>query len=342
MFFVDIIIKKLRTMRAIFNLIVLLLFVSCSQEYEKEPEFKSLQLGNQHTLLSCGKEQTNWEDDLNYSFNGAGKDSLQCSSLEMIEYSLLKDSTILGHQAIKEIIADSMFIPIYGDSINVNRFKLWSFLELNSMFNVNAKSLYMTKKMDILREYLNEQLKIVKIKWRYNKNEYFETKCLVTDEQMVYDDILSNIRYITIEVPANNKTFSRKIVKTRGGDPGYDKYPISYDKMSSTYVCYASNHTVGAIAYYYVQVSGTRYPDGTKSIDYAQYEAPHDSKPGFYAAGQIQAEVEYGKNGTFSYNYAVGVGTKEITISMNGSSFTMYGEDSGAVGGEGFSANALD
>lgn len=231
----------------LFSLFVLLFsLVSCDQEIEYEFELRSYIVDNQLAFLDWGMGERTWEDELNYSFEGAGKDSLLSCGLEMIEYSLLKDSLIMGCEANIEEIADSMFIPVYGDSTNLNKFRLLSFTVLAPMLDIDVKSIYMSKKMDFLKECLGEELKIVKIKWKYGETIFFETKCLVTDEQMIYDDVLSNIRYLSIEAPliANN-TFFYKRIKTRGEDPGNDKYPISYKYMSPSYVCYTASHTFG-------------------------------------------------------------------------------------------------
>lgn len=86
---------------------LLLFWVSCDQEIEHDFDLKSSTVDRQLALLNWGMEKT-WEDELNYSFDGSGKDSLLFCGLEMIEYSLLNDSLIMGCEANIEEIADSI------------------------------------------------------------------------------------------------------------------------------------------------------------------------------------------------------------------------------------------
>lgn len=330
-------------MKRFVKLLALLVGISsCTQEDYELPAMQS-EINSQlmSSILEINDVAT-WEEELNYCLKGKGRNLLLSQGLEMIEYKLQKGEVIFGREAILHKLSDDTLLPIYNDSTNINNFNLLGIAEINFKYLVDAGIFYLRKKEEFLTGYLNCELKKVMIKWSY-KGKEFETECLVTDERMIYDNILSNIRYIMREDSSTVIVIPNVKIKTRTPEDDNKPNSISYINQSPSLICYTGTGKVGAIAYYYVQLIGTKYGDGTKSIDYADYQAPHQAKPGFSAVGMIEVtKDELGKNGRFSYKYAIGVGTRDITLNWDGSSFTMYGQDQGSTGGESLTANSLN
>lgn len=330
-------------MKHLIRVAVLLLVVfSCTQE--ESTNLSKVKTNDNYLLPSSllNENVGTWEADLDYSLFGEGKKILANQGLEMLDYELQKDSEVLGKEALSQKLLGNSFIPIYDDSLNINNFNLLCVKDIDIKYNTKAEDFYFEKKNIFLSSHLNSLLKRVSVKWLY-KGVEIQTECLVTDQSVIYDDILSNLRYIIKEESSYQAIIPTLKLKARTREPGTGSpSSISYSVQSPSLVCYTGAGKVGAIAYYYVQLVGTKDENG-KSIDYASYEAPHESGPGFYAVGKIEATREsLGKDGSFSYQYGIGVGTRDITLTWSGSSFTMYGEEQGRTGGESLTANSLN
>ena len=282
--------------------------------------------------------QRTWEKDLAFSYNGEGKQWLISQGLQMLSYELTNE-VVKGRDILQQQISNQALFPLYNDSIDVNNFVIRSIAEMNVD---NSMTYYTQWRSLMLDKYLDEELKVVAVKWKYGE-QIFNTECLVVDSACVYDDILSNLRYIKethksisgirdnyVRVKTRSESDRGSYISYKAEDYGFDMQTLLGGKLA-------------AQARIYVFVEGREKENGIKSIDFATYNAPHMVYiPGYYAVGDVKATLqEMGDNGKFAYAYAIGVGRSPITISFRGLEFSITGEEKGNAGGKTITASYL-
>ena len=310
--------KKFSSLVAIAALAGYVLVQSCSSDVLSELP----QNGQQKNLTkSTGSQFLSWEAELNYGIK-LNMHKLQKQGLSLIGYELQ-----IGSVAASDIATDPIDpntkIPVYSDSTDWNAFTLQPFCELDT----ESQNTYREYKNIRCEENSAETLKAVTIRWSY-KNENFETTCYVSDDKIVYDPIVSNIRFITysdnsvaVSVPVSA---SLPVIKQRS-EPG------SNYKLSQSYsngVSYAGlTGDVVASASVYVELQGNTNSDGQKSVENFVSEAPFFSAPWYGAQSQIKVtSFQTGPYGYIEFEYAIGVSGFGGSVSFgytNGVGFTI-------------------
>lgn len=178
-------------------------------------------------------------------------------------------------------------------------------------------------------------MEVVTLNWLYNGKK-ITSKCLVCDSCVIYDDILSNIRYIKKTENSNDIELFPKI-KTReepgsSGSEGQVKYSFDSGEYQQTNWL----GTICATASCHVYIVGTKDKKGNISIDYKYDRCYSSSEYGFSASSEVKyISFETGQNGHCDFKYGVMVGnSSSLKLTWNGSGFTMPGGSHGKTGSE--------
>jgi hypothetical protein len=189
-----------KSLLIILFLMTVLFTQSCSNQLEMFSEDTFNETQNEETVYSFNVDMDSltfktWEEQLNYLINeGEGFDYITKQGLKLIEYKLLqegvKDKTSLSNESM---------IPLYNDQVNYNKFEIVSLYDALK-FDPARKDAHNDFKNMLLNKYEDTELNCVQLTWLY-KNRTFTTICSVTDEKVVYDDLLANIYVISISQP---------------------------------------------------------------------------------------------------------------------------------------------
>lgn len=216
----------------------------------------------------------------------------------------------------------------YNDSKDPNRFDILPLSQVK-LVNPNIDKEYGEFKNELLDSLSTVDLSNVQLTWRYQGNEFITT-CLVTDNEVVYDDILSRIRII-IQVENDNvvnNSFSR--LKSGSEQDG----SINYGYVTPRQEVYSYSGHLMAYAYCQFNVRGTRQ-NGVKKIENCHYEAfPWTMNGLYHAAAQIKlVSFESGSNGHAHFEYACVADSKPVGISWSGFNFTIAGGENNRFSG---------
>ena len=129
-----------------------------------------------------------WEDGLAGSIRFSGP-ILQKYGLSLIDYQLLD---VIHSEGISTSIASDTRVPVYDNVEDWNDFTI----QLFSDVDVKTQQRYASRKVLDIEQNEACDLAVVKLTWNY-KGERFETKCYVSDTDVIYDPIFSNFQFIT-------------------------------------------------------------------------------------------------------------------------------------------------
>ena len=166
------------------------------------------------------------------------------------------------------------------------------------------------------------------------------SKCLINDTCVIYDDILSNIRYITIKEFREPDTMN--IPRLKSGNESSDG-TVSYNYRSPTYISTNWIGTTCAEAWCSINVTGNR-SNNIKSISSHSENAYYWANSGYTAIANITVtSFATGSNGYCNYQYAVATGSSgSVTVNWNGSSYSISGGGQGQSGGAYISSSNLN
>lgn len=159
----------------------------------------NLQAFSQHIDINTTKtlrKFPTWESRLGYVINGPGHAIIIKQGLELIQYKLMKNLNLDSLIACPVSAKDLIPIYPYNDSLAKNDFIISS--PNNSVSN--SLSEFNNRKKQIIHHHLNDRNMFpVKLKWNY-KGHIFYTYCIIsrTTQEVVYDNILSNIHTIIV------------------------------------------------------------------------------------------------------------------------------------------------
>lgn len=304
---------------------ILLNFTSCDSDVYSEYASQELGIFNQED-----DTPKTWQEQLANIMYGELSTFYQQQQLKLEKYEIITSE--------EETINYSSFLPFYSDTIHYNNFTIKRLEEINQLNNQLNQEYYLNRKKIILEENKDKKLKTIRLHWQY-KEHSFTTECLVSEESVIYDNLLSNIHFISIEKRGERAHPSIRRTKSASENGT----PISYHVQGDPIHMRDGAGRTMTTAYYYVQVIGHE-DAGNKYIDNYQYEAPAVAHSGLYSAkGKIQViSSETGLNGHFEYQYAYAVGTSDISITFLGSGFTISGATQERSGGERVNASQLE
>lgn len=276
-----------------------------------------------------------WQDQLDYLIRKGSKvQFITEQGLILVDYKLIDNNTS------KNIFLENpSHVVCYNNPKFHNQFNILPFFQAKRM-NPNIDKEYSDFKNKLLDSLSTVGLSNVRLTWRYRGNEFITT-CLVTDKEVVHDDILSRIRII-IQIEkdnAVNNSFSR----LKSGSESDQDGPINYGFVTPRREVYSYSGHLMAYAYCQFNVRGFRQ-GGVKQIENSHYESFTWTKNGLYhAAAQIKlVSFESGPNGHAHFEYACVADSKPVGITWGGSNFIIAGgENNGFSGGQYVSSSML-
>ncbi len=308
--------------------------------FDNQPEYLLEKPAKQEKILNSKVNITKlsyevWQDQLDYLINkGTGVQFITEQGLTLINYKLID----------KNISKDLFLMPpsyvvSYNDRRDQNRFEIIPLSKIKEV-EANIDKEYSDFKNELLDSLSTVALSSVQLTWKYRSNEFI-TICLVSDSEVVYDDILSRIR-IMIQVESENvvnNSFSRL---KNGSESGQDG-AINYGYVTPRQEVYSYSGELMAYAYCQFNVRGSKQ-NGVKIIENCHYEAFPWAKNGLYhAAAQIKlVSFGSGSNGHAHFEYACIADSKPVGITWNGFNFIIAGgENKGFSGGQWVSTSML-
>lgn len=230
----------------------------------------------------------------------------------------LIDYKILDYRINKDApLNENAFMPLYNDPRDTNNFIILSLSEIRQIDPSTASRYENGLKKILLDEYSPSELRNVELTWRY-KNENFTTTCFVTDKEVVYDDILSNIRRIVVHEPEVVMAKNTPRLKSAGeNENGGEDGDISY--YGQTPKIYIHTWSGGMVAYAYCEywvygrrINGEKYLESAECNPYAWSEAGY-----YYADAAIKVtSLISGKEGDGSVYFAYGCAVSSYYVSI--------------------------
>ncbi len=267
-----------------------------------------------------------WQDQLDYLISkGSGVQFITEQGLILVDYKLI-DKNISKNIFIES----SSHVVYYNDPKDPNRFDILPLSQVKQV-NPNIDKEYSEFKNKLLDSLSTVDLSNVLLTWRYQGNEFI-TKCLVTDNEVVYDDILSRIRII-IQVE-NDNVVNNSFSRLKSGNESGQDGSINYGFGTPRREVYSYSGHLKAYAYCQFNVRGTKQ-NGIKGIENCHYEAFQWAENDLYhAAAQIKlVTFVSGPNGHAHIEYACAADSKPVGISWNGTSFTIAGGENNRFSG---------
>ncbi|MDR1221800.1 MAG: hypothetical protein LBL07_02825 [Tannerella sp.] len=299
------------------------------------------EIGIMETADRNSKVISTWQKQIDYVLNGLGAEKFALQNLQLVHYKVIDDMDVSVKSWASEKLSDESVVPVYNDSLDINRFELLPVSGVNNFDANGVKEVYSDVKKQIICNFPDSyDLKIVELTWNY-QGKPITSKCLVNDTCVIYDDILSNIRYITVEEAEEPDTV--KIPRLKTGNESSPDGPISYNFRSPTYTTTNWIGTLCAEAWCSISVSGNS-SNNIKSISTYVESAHYWADGGYTATAQITVtSFAPGAGGHCSYQYAVATGSSgSVTVSWNGNSYSISGGGHGQSGGAYIDSSSLN
>lgn len=330
--------KKKQKKTGILILLLVFMLAACSQNYEEDmfDINKDLMTDLSSREMSIDSELTfsSWKDLINNFVDGEGSEWFKKQNIELLGYEVVNENVILSTSDLS--VSDETIMPIYDDTCNVNKFCLVSIADARKMMNPANMIDYSLFKETLLSPYVGKELKVVKLLWEYNSQKH-TTSCLISNNSVVYDDFLMNIRTVEIK-KADDLVVPTKLQLTRNESDGTS---IRYYFFSDE-VTWRLLGTEVARAFCTMTVNGVKKAEG-KSIESHSPNYHTTAKVGFKAISEIKVNgFKTGTSGHCDYGYGIAAGPAGISISWNGSSASFSGGGNSRGGGAYVSPSQLD
>ena len=237
-----------------------------------------------------------WEDGLAGSIRFSGP-ILQKYGLSQIDYQLLD---VIHSEGISTSIASDTRVPVYDNVEDWNDFTI----QLFSDVDVKTQQRYASRKVLDIEQNEACDLAVVKLTWNY-KGERFETKCYVSDTDVIYDPIFSNFQFITFSDGSQLLAPGLTQIKTKSEPGGNKPGPVS-KTFNKKVEDKKSSGKVMAEAEVSVTVFGSRDSTGNVSITSYDASAPYYATSGNSAKAEVKvSSFEKGQGGHLQFDYAI-------------------------------------
>ncbi len=200
---------------------------------------------------------------------------------------------------------------------------------------------YSAKKEEMIKAAAGQNLIPVQLTWSYNGTTFHTIGLISTSAQnIVYDNILSNIRTTQIQasqntgvIKATNNLKFTTLIKTADETTGPNG-PVKYLYNSPTYTQFNWIGQEVAWASCSITVNGTRTNNVISITNHSETGTYH-ADPGYGASALVTIKsFATGSNGHCDYSYAVAVSDdSQLSITWDGSGYTIHGGSSGQTGG---------
>ena len=250
-----------KSLLIILFLMTVLFTQSCSNQLEmfsedifNETQKKEVSQNNEKNFEPL--KFSTWEEQLDYLINETQEvNFITAQGLHPIEYKLL-NNTINKNLSLTGV----SYLPYYGELNYPNNFRIMLLSQIKECGSSKGQNNSGFKKI-LLENYSDSDLKNVQLRWKYNENE-FTTICFVTEKEVVYDDILSNIRIKTHT--KNDDLIKKSSLRLKSGNEEVEG-EISYGRTTDRSEIYSWTRELMAYAYCQFNVTG-HVINGNKSI----------------------------------------------------------------------------
>lgn len=263
-----------------------------------------------------------WQQQLDNLVNGRIElNYIREQGLRLINYKIIESENIDKNTPLT---AKSL-IAFYNDNSQINSFIIAPISDIELKHPTIKESINEFKKI-LLQNYSAPDLIAVQLTWSY-EGYNFETVCWVTEKEIIYDDILSNIRIVTVE--EKNIHLPQPRLKSGSESPTN----ISYSYSTATYAWSNIFGKTQAEASASVTVNGQKINDIKHMTTYSTSEN-YWANPGYSADAQMKVtQFSTGPNGSCQYVYGVMVGGGGgLNLTWNGSGFILPSGVSGTNG----------
>ncbi len=196
-------------------MLLMLVFAACSQNADLEPltsdsKIATSQLSMKQTCLDSLFHYQSWTDMAEDCVHGDVAVWLNKQGLKLCNYELT-DETISVSDNIIDFDKDAM-LPVYGyDYAKIDNVARYSSL------SDEVKNEYLSLKANILGLYKNQTLGKVKFVWEYNGQKIISYG-YVSHNIIVYDDVLMNIKELSVKRTSNSLCKRRMQTRTEKRD----------------------------------------------------------------------------------------------------------------------------
>lgn len=285
-----------------------------TDDFSKNQETKELSVTSNKTILKLKSLSYNtWQQQLDDLVNGRIElNFIREQGLTLISYKIIEANDIDKNKPL----TTKSLIAFYNDNSQINNFIIAPISDIELKHHKIKESLNKFKK-NLLQDYSVSDLLAVQLTWSYNGYN-FETICLVSEKEIVYDDILSNIRIISAE--EKNIVLSQPRLKS-GSESSSN---ISYSYSTATYTWSNIFGKTQAEASASITVNGQKINDIKHMTTYST-GGSYWANPGYSADAQMKVtQFSTGSNGSCQYQYGVMVGGGGgLSLVWDGSGFTL-------------------
>jgi hypothetical protein len=307
-----IIFKKVSILSTVVLALVAGFMAGCRDEFESVNE-------NEVNAISWQNERSNsWQEQLEAVLNDEHQ-KISSQGLRLLKYEKSNDVPVSW---IKSNINEDLLIPVYLDQDNINALQLLCVTD-----HKFDRSDYLHRKSDLIDKFNEEDLQVVKLLWNLDGGTDFSSYCIVTEKdsnEIIYDDVLSNIRYVKLE--RTSEITQLRIPRLKSGNEG-NGVTLPYTFHTPTYSIVGFWGDYKAIAYGSITINGTSSMSShTESVHF-------DAQSGYSADADIIVTDFQSIYCDFSWAVMVST-TANLSISWNGVSFSIPGGSSGSKGSQ--------
>jgi len=302
---------------SIFSTVVLALvagfLAGCQDEFESVNE-------NEADAISWQNERSNsWQEQLEAVLNDEFQ-KISSYGLCLLKYEKSDDVPVSW---VKSNLNEDLLIPVYLNQDNINALQLLCVAD--DKFDRLA---YLHRKSDLIDRFNKEDLHVVKLLWSFHDSTNFSSYCIINEgdsNKIIYDDVLSNIRYVKLEKAS--EIIQPRIPRLKSGTEG-NGVVLPYIFRTPTYSIVGFWGDYKAIAYGSLTINGTRSSMSSYS------ESTHFNAQSGYSAHADIVVTDF-QSGYCDFSWAVMVSTTaNLSISWNGVSFSIPGGSTGNQGSQ--------
>lgn len=276
-----------------------------------------------------------WEDKLNYAISGPAATYFAENGVQLVSYAA--NESINLDSLLASPVSNEALVPTYNDADPYSsNFDVAHVREAKNF----TREQFSKRKQQIVSAAGKKILKVVTLNWNY-KGEPFKTQCVIAPEteDVLYDDMLSNIAKRKITKPTSTFMLKNGVPSVMSDEEGPVLPPgqhVEYFFVSPTQELISWYGSTLATASCSVTVGGSTTGNASAPISMMTKEmhGSYSSQPGHSADAQVQFTYWYpGTSGHCNFRWAIMVAsTASVSISWNGSSFTIPGGASGQLG----------
>lgn len=239
-------------------------------------------------------------------------------SIKLLSYKETGES--LNEFGNENLLKSSCF-PIYDDTAHINSFKLVSYEKAKAAINSDLWEDYLLERQERLAFFSPSDLKIIKMNWLIN-GQKVSTYALANEKYIVYDDIFTNVRKITIGTP--KKAVKRRLTRMKTKSEVKNRCPMSYTKNTIPVIYGKEGASSHAVLYYEIVANGLDNP--VEFLGCSAFAHAETSGKVAYDMHIEKVNEKKGVDGYCEWTYAISVDKTHAKITWTGGSYEIVGE----------------